>query len=212
MRYRLGRPTSFGQTIHGPTGDKLLDVLRLREADSDFLIAVPDCIWDPERTDLDGVGDNIEATLQQYDMRPRFYERDSVLDDAAKDAQLFPLIKQLRQMKVVLIGNEALSQLDAFPFDFVGVSSPNLHLEHRGIERAVSRALDFSPDVYLVSAGVSAALIIDQLWDQTDAACIDCGSIWDAFVGIGGQREWRAKLYKYRGRWARWKQRNLTGV
>jgi hypothetical protein len=66
--------------------------------------------------------------------------------------------------------------------------------------------------VYCVSAGVSAAIIIDQLHDTLPDSCLlDCGSIWDAFVGIGGQRQWRAELYANPKAWERWKRKNLYG-
>jgi hypothetical protein len=136
-----------------------------------------------------------------------------VMDDLAANAGLYPFIHQLQKMCTCVIGNEALRGLDFLGYDhFVSVSSPNLHMEENGIERAVDMAYAFGkPAVYLISAGVSAALIIDKLHDLiSDSFFIDCDSIWDAFVGIGGQRTWRAKLYASPKAWHKWKAKNLS--
>ncbi|GAG77896.1 unnamed protein product, partial [marine sediment metagenome] len=149
------------------------------------------------------------------------YERDMILDDLARDAGLFPLINQLQKMDVVIIGPRPLRRLHFLNRKhFVQISSPNLHLEFKqdrkrlsGIDWAVEDALEYGkPAVYLVSAGVSAAVIIDRLHDEIpDSFFIDCGSIWDAFVGIGEQREWRANLYDNPIALAEWEGRNLYG-
>jgi SAM-dependent methyltransferase len=221
LHYTLGRRTGLGQILHGPTGDRLADVLLRRAHDSRFLIAVPDCFWTlaqnyPKNIQLSS---KIEDWLQAHSLFDiNFWERDTVLDGPAERAELQPLIYALQHMPTVFIGNSAHRDLTFLNNDlFIEIDVPNFHLVPGGIERAIGEALSYAlsygkPAVYLVSAGVSAALIIDALHDRIpDSTFIDCGSIWDAFVGIGSQRTWRQKLYSDPVAWEQWKQDNLLG-
>lgn len=214
LNYDTGRTTGLGQWLNPDTGVQLLDVLRRRANDPRVLTAVPLCMWEWADFVSAKIGKQIEVCLEMNKIHPRFVERDMILDDLAASAGLFPLIDQLRSMRVVVIGNHALAGLDFLGYDlFIGVDSPNLHLDPRGIRRAVERAKEYGqPAVYLVSAGMSAALIIDQLHDAIpDSFFLDCGSIWDAFVGIGGQRSWRRRLYEDPEALEQWKNENLYG-
>jgi hypothetical protein len=214
LRYCLGKKTGLGQILDGTTGDKLLKVLQLRADDSNFLFAMPKCLWTMKDCKNAGIGDLIEGLLTNYGLDITFYERDMVTDSLASTAGLFPFIDQLKQMDVVVIGNRKLRGLDFLNYKhFVEITSPNLHLQTDGIQNAVDDAKSYGkPAVYLVSAGVSAALIISELWGQiSDSFFIDCGSIWDAFVGIGGQRAWRGRLLNNPSDLAAWKRANIHG-
>ena len=118
-------------------------------------------------------------------------------------------------MNTVVISNESLRPIHAFlPYDhFIEISTPNFHRQPGGIENAAHQAIAYGkPAVYLVSAGMSAALIIDKIYDYIpDSFFIDCGSIWDGFVRVGGQRAWREMLYMDERRWTRWYRRNVYG-
>ena len=209
---RLGQETGLGQILDGKTGNRLADVLHRKQYDPRFLFAAPKCLWEEEIYVNMGLGRWITNYLDTHRIRIEFYERDMVTDHLAERAGLKPFIEQLQAMPVCVIGNAALRGLDFLGYQhFVEISSPNLHLEEGGIERAVASAITCGVrGVYLVSAGMSAALIIDQLHDAIPKSFfLDCGSIWDAFVGIGGQREWRAKLYSNPKRLKEWKRRNL---
>lgn len=221
---RVGETTGLGQVINVAHGKRLLDVLRRRQADERFVFAVPECLWPCELEDDDGVKrffpglpgfaeGQIDWFLGSQGIQIEALERDRLTDDAARRAQLFPFINRLRQMRVGVIGPKELCGLADVVRQrrMVAISTPNLHLEDGGIETAVDKAL--SPtgrrvDVWLVSAGVSAAIIVDMLHDKIDGWAIDCGSIWDAFVGIGGQRAWRAELYADPAKLAEWKRKN----
>jgi len=206
---REGETTGFGQVLSMHYGQRLLDVLLRRRVDlvgqrGKFNIAVPRCLFE-----LPWFSDGqLDWFLGSQGLRLEALERDMLTDDLARAGDLYPFIKQLRSMPVVVIGNEALDGRLPFENHFIGVSSPNLHLEPGGIERAVARAKKWGkPGVYLVSAGLSAAVIIDKLHDEIpDSWFIDCGSIWDTFAGIGGQREWRAELYADPAKLAAWKR------
>ena len=212
LKYDLGKLTGLGQMLDGPTGDKLLDILKRRQHDPRFLFAVPKCMWEWPDFLTAKTGERIEAILAENDIQLEFYERDMVTDDLAAKAGLYPLIRQLQRMKVAIIGNPHLQRLDFLKYDkFFEVGFPSFHLEEGGVQRIVDEVKAYGqPAVYLVSAGISAALIIDQLHDVVqNSFLIDCGSIWDTFVGIGGQRRWRSNLYKDPESLRRWVNANL---
>lgn len=211
---RAGDRTGLGQIIDQKHGKKLIDVMKRRQDCNTFLFAIPRCLHNlPHFCDY-----AIEDFLRGIGLEIDWFERDMVTDDLAEHAELFPFIRQLQSPdteSITIIGNKHLRGLKQF-LDyqhFVEISSPNLHMESGGIEKAVALAISYGkPGVYLVSAGVSAAVIIDRLHDEIkDSWFIDCGSIWDAFVGIGGQREWRAELYANPQRLEQWKRDNIYG-
>ena len=215
---RVGETTGLGQVIDAAHGDLLADVLRRRQNDSRFLFAVPKCLVDASRPIF---GDGcVDWWLGSRGIRIEAYERDMVTDDLARAAGLQPLVKQLRRMPVVVVGPAPLRKLDFLrPKHFVEVSTPNLHLEDGGIDRAVKDVLEYlnqakRSHAVLVSAGVSAAVIIDRVHGRHEVRhyLIDCGSIWDAFAGIGGQRQWRAELYADPERYRKWIRENLKDV
>lgn len=216
---RLGEKTGLGQIIDKKHGWKLLDVLLRRGTRfapylgrSNFLLSVPKCLTKGQKRDYFHDGP-IEDFLTYLKIETTIYERDMITDDLAKESGLFPFIQQLQKMDVVVIGNKQLKLDFLSPKLHIKIASPNLHIEEEGIEQTVEKAINYGKSsVYLVSAGVSAAIIIDQLHNKIpDSFFIDCGSIWDAFVGIGGQREWRAELYNDQELWNKWKEENIYG-
>ena len=216
LRKRTGERTGLGQIIDAKHGELLLDVLVRRKDDPKWFFAMPEALWDGSVPILEG--DKVGQFLKSLGIILTIYERDQITDDLARDAGLYPLIKQVQQMQSVVIGPVELRNLDFLgtdPADFIAISSPNLHQESDGIEGAVLRAasrLKRLPQgsICLVSAGVSAAIIIDRLYEQLPQHFYwDSGSVWDAFVGIGGQREWRANLYDDPQSLEEWKRKNL---
>lgn len=216
LKHSIGSRTGLGQILHAPTGERLLDVLIRRQSDGNFLFAVPKVLWTLRDCMAANIGQRIEAVLCSYNIITNFYERDMVTDSLAGRHGLFPFINQLKKMKTVVIGPKELrGGMEFLGYKhFVVIESPNLHLRKNGIEDAASDALSCkSPGtVYLVSAGVSAALIIDQLYDEApNSFFMDCGSIWDAFGGIGGQRAWRGRLLEDPKKLEQWKHDNIYG-
>lgn len=230
---REGEKTGLGQVLTSEHGKRLLDVLQRRHKDPRWLFAVPKCLFDMSRSIFsDGC---IDWFLGQQGITVEGYERDMITDDLARTAGLYPLVNQLREMErwsghrqslggrpmsIGMIGPgylSKLSEMNLFPIrHFVEIETPNLHLSPHGIEDAVHQVIHYgsrTTHVWLVSAGVSAAVIIDRLYDRLPAGSyfMDCGSIWDAFVGAGGQREWRAELYADPVKLADWIRRNING-
>lgn len=208
---RHGEKTALGQVLDAGHGQRLLDVLRRRQNDPRFLFAVPKCLYGLPSF----CNGEIDWFLGRENIKIEAFERDMVTDDLAREAGLHPLIRVLQTMPLMQIGPAPLRGLEFLrPRKFVEISTPNLHHEEGGIDRAVEQAKRYGKrgGVCLVSAGVSAAVIIDRLHDvMPESWFIDCGSIWDAFVGIGGQRQWRAELYANPGEWEAWKRKNLYG-
>ena len=226
---RAGEQTGLGQTLSPQHGLRLLDVLKRRskpQVGRRWLFAVPRCLWPHEgeegafRPGLPGFAEGqIDWFLGKHGIQIDGYERDMVTDDLAREGEMYPFLRHLQDMQTCLIGNEALEPVVPLLkyHGFVGIESPNLHLRAGGIERAVERAFTWGKtrgpnQFYLVCAGVSAAVIIDRLTDKLPSAWFwDAGSTLDAFVGIGGQREWRRQLYADPVKWERWRKDNKDG-
>lgn len=222
LKHQLGNLTGLGQVLDPVIGELLGQVLQDRKNDPNFLFAVPSCMWELENfTEISidrkdkSICDRIEQYLSDHNLTDIvFHERDMVLDDCARDAGLYPFIEQLQKMHTVIIGPKPLHDLDFLDYNhFIEISNPNLHMEKDGIKTAVQEALEYGEKaVYLISAGLSAALIIHNLWDTIpESIFMDCGSIWDGFVGIGGQRPWREKLYTNPDKYKMWRHKNLYG-
>lgn len=214
MGFRPYEKTGLGQILCPKHGQRLIDVMRKRQGEKRWLWAVPKMLYDLPLLE----GDVIDKFLWAHSLVIKAYERDMILDDAARDAELYPLIKQLQEMDTVIIGPKQLSKLDFLdPKRHVPISTPNLHMEKNGIEEVVDSLRQFTHQnsglVYLISAGVSAPIIIDRLFSFNQRNWyLDCGSIWDAFVGLGAQREWRAKLYMSDPSVLEtWKEKNING-
>lgn len=207
---RQGEKTGLGQILDAGHGNLLLDVLRRRQGTKNFLFAVPKILWT-----MPGFKEGqIDWFLGKEGIAIEGYERDMVTDDMARQADMHPFIRQLQDMPTAIIGPKEFRKLGFLKLrHHTIISTPNLHMEQGGIDKAVADTLAYgSPGVYLVSAGVSAAVIIDRLHDRIpNAWFIDCGSIWDAFVGLGEQREWRYQLYRNPGKLHLWKDMNIEG-
>lgn len=208
--------SALGQKLDAGHGERLLEVLKRRQNDPWWMLAVPKILQTAEHFDWAMFCDY----LKEHDLEELIaYERDMVTDDMAAAGKLYPLVEAIRTFDGprVMIGNHRLRHMKG-PLKlsaFFGIDSPNFHMKPGGIERVVSLVKDrvfLQPALFLVSAGVSAAVIVDQLYDTFDKSIFfDCGSIWDAFVGIGGQREWRAKLYEDSVALQSWKIKCLGG-
>lgn len=197
---RVGHRTGYGQLLTGRANDMLRDALRLKGR---VFRAMPSCLLSFPQ------GERVRE-YARYSLRGiEFYERDMITDELAKRAGLAPLIAKLRTMKVGLVGNPALSELEVIPIAEFFPTDPNdFHLNRKGMKEVIVEIQKRPCDIYLFSSGISAACMIGRLHGKVDATLFDCGSIWDAYVGIGGQREWRAALYENPELLKSWKKAN----
>jgi len=209
------KTTGQGQQLDDATGRRLLRIIKRRCLDSRFLFAVPECMWHLEDFQSANIPFRIQRELEINSIEVEFYERDMVLDDLAEHAGLAPWIRQLRKMRAVMIGNAHLREIDFLRIQrFIEIPPVNLHLDEAAMSDVINQAKDINGvQVFLFSAGIASAILIDGIADhQPNSSLIDCGSIWDAFVGIGGQREWRRKLYKDPEAHRRWLDANLLTI
>ena len=214
---QIGETTGLGQVITAEQGQLLSGIIKRRHDDHRWHFAMPEALWNGEvsNTEGDKVGQYLASVLDIRDLT--IYERDIFTDYAARDALLCPLIAFLRKARLspIFIGPEPLRSLDldiAGPIFHHTISTPNLHQHPEEIDDLMEEfsLMDYSDSrIVLVSAGVSAAVIIDRLYERfPQHTYFDCGSIWDAFVGIGGQRQWRADLYADPEKLQAWKDKN----
>lgn len=189
-------------TIYTP---ELCEELResLKFKSDNFLFSSPAILKSAKDTHI---GEKkIDETLKEIGADVEFYEKD-MWDREVRSGGLLPFIKQLQKMNVVIISNEALRGLTFLKYDhFVEIPYPNCHLE---MDRVVNECLDYGkPGVYLIAAGLPAALFAQKLHDRIPSSWfLDLGSIWDAFVGIGAQRGWRGEMYADEVKYNNWKQ------
>jgi hypothetical protein len=120
-----------------------------------------------------------------------FVEKDC-WDKWTREGTLVPFIKQLQDMKVCIISNKALRGLTFLQYDeFIEISHPNCFGE---IDSVMERVKDVGNDC------------VQKIHSEyKNVFALDLGSIWDAFVGIGGERGWRGEMYADQTIYQQWK-------
>lgn len=191
--YSVGRANAEG-TIYTQGLYRELKTIITDFHAADYLISVPE--------GLKRYGDFREK-IDRITSR-EFVDKD-VWDREVRLGGFCPLIRQLQGMRTCIVSNANLRRLNFLQYDeFIEISYPNCYDE---IDYVVSMATTVIPhcEVYLVSAGLPAAIITASLHKLIpDAFCLDLGSVWDAFVGIGGQRGWRGELYADKAKYREW--------
>ena len=205
---RLNTRSGYGQLHTWEAGQMLREALRIED---NYYCATPKAIT---KIREDAFLDLFLKKLGLKDLE--FYERDMVTDDlAAAPGGLKPFIQQLREMNVVIIGNQHLKGLHFLnPKKIITIPDNDFHLHEDKMNKVIEECISYGkPSVYLFSTGISAAIMIGRLHGKiSESWFIDVGSMWDAFVGIGGQREWRADLYKDTSKWLEWINLNLKDL
>ncbi len=123
---------------------------------------------------------------------------------------LFPLVRRLREMKVVVVGPSHLRGLDNFVFPLAGFIEIPLKNCYLGRENIYRRILEYheksGPAVYAFSASMTTNVLIHRLYPAlgTTSWLIDFGSLWDVYVGVksrsGYEKEdWTARIQKNLG-------------
>ena len=123
---------------------------------------------------------------------------------------LFPLIRQLRRMKVVLIGPKRLKGLNGVVFDydhFIEIPLQNCYLvKDAVIGRIKEHYRDRGPALFGFSASMATNVMIHELFPLLGSTSwlLDFGSLWDAYVGFdsrGGKSgdQWNAIMKRNLG-------------
>ena len=201
---REGSRTGYGQLI---TQKVELDLLRpLLVHHERFFPAVPKVLKSFPQWAV--IHDYFEKNVPSR----TYYERDMVTDELSEKAGLYPFIAKLQEMKVGIVGNKALRGLDFLYYEsFYEIEPQDFHLNRKGMEKIVKAIRKDSCDIYLFAGGISATVMIGMLHGSVRATLFDIGSSFDAFVGIGAQREWRDKLYQNPKALTAWINKNIHG-
>lgn len=126
--------------------------------------------------------DRIRAKREYPDVE---WHDSEIFSIAVAEGKLYPLIEQLRGMRVTVIGNESISEVTKEIFDwksFIFVPPFDAY-EHR--DRVIKEILtnETKSNVFLFSCGMAANAFIGELHGQVDGWLIDLGHIWDPFTG-----------------------------
>jgi hypothetical protein len=155
------------------------------------------------------MGTDIRAFLVKNGVIVPWQDAD-VFHYANNDGTLFPLVKQLRVMKVVVVGPAHLRAMSdtVFPCDrFIDIPLKNCYLSRDDIERQVRAYYDASgPAVFAFSASMTTNILIHRLFPLMGSSSwlIDFGSLWDVYVGVksrGGYaaEDWSLRIKKNLG-------------
>lgn len=180
----------------------------LKFKSSNFYFAAPDTF--KKVKEYYSYEEKVDKLLTESNLEIEFHEK-NVWNTAMCNAELYPLIQQLRKMNVVIISNKALRKLNFLRYDkFIEISYPNCYLDG-SLDKAYEEALKYGkPGVYILACGIPAILLAQKLHNKIkDSWFIDMGSIWDTFVGIGAQRPTREFLYSHPKEYEDWKYKNL---
>lgn len=152
-----------------------------------------------------------EKTIDEYFPNKVFYEK-NVWNKAMCKAELYPVISEFRKHNVCIIGNKMLKGLTFLNYDkFIEVSYPNCFGE---LESVVKQCLEYGKEgIYIFACGIPATLFVQALHGKIpNSWFLDLGSIWDGFVGIGGQRPTRRQFYLNQELWKEWVDKNLKEI
>jgi hypothetical protein len=155
------------------------------------------------------MGTDIRAFLVNHGVAVPWQDAD-VFHYANNDGSLFPLVKQLRAMKVVVIGPAHLRAMNSavFPYEhFIEIPLKNCYLSRENIEQQVRAFYGvFGPAVFAFSASMTTNVLIHRLFPLMGASSwlIDFGSLWDVYVGVksrGGYaaEDWSSRIKKNLG-------------
>jgi hypothetical protein len=142
----------------------------------------------------------------------REYHDKQIWNEAMWKGELYPLIEEFRRHNVCIISNEMLKGLTFLDYDkFIEIGYPNCYEE---LDRVVAEILEYGKEgIYLFACGIPATLFVQALHGKIpNSWFLDLGSIWDGFVGIGGQRPTRRDFYLQPDTWLEWVNKNLQDI
>jgi len=151
-----------------------------------------------QRSALRDMGLRIARFLEKHRGAVRRWHDADVFHRASGKGLLFPLVRQLRCMDIVIIGPPHLRPLSdgVVPYrHFIEISPRNCFVAADDIRaQALAYGQGRRGIVYAFSASMTANVIIHDLFPQLGGSnwLIDFGSLWDAFAGApsrGYQRD-----------------------
>lgn len=149
----------------------------------------------PVDLNMAGIGARrVERQLNSMGVEIDWHDKD-LWDREMKSGGLGPLIRQLQEMDVFLIGNAMLEGCTFLkPKKVFALDFPNWHLD---MDRWVKEILDFGqPGVYSISGAIGSCVLAQRLHGKIPQSWfIHFGSIWDGFVGMGAMRGMREEMY-----------------
>lgn len=120
---------------------------------------------------------------------------------ASRDGILYPLIRQLRKMRVVIVGPDFLRKLSKKTVKykrFITVPSKNAYGSYDSIAQAIRLAHKELGDgmVYSFCTGPTSEMLIQDLFPEMPKNfLIDFGSLWDIFCGHRSRGYLKARNY-----------------
>lgn len=198
---RFERENAEGTIYTEPLCDELARTLEYK-ADN-FFVATPD--------DLKyiGMAGQVDDYLKKRGMEIEFHEKD-VWNKASVEGELGPFIKELRNHRVCVISNEAMRGLYFLNYnEFTEINYPNAYIH---IDTIIDSTGYRGSNVYIVAAGLAGPCIVRRLHEQIgeNGFIIEIGSIFDGFVGMGGQRGSRSEMYANPRKLMEWRRKNLN--
>lgn len=173
----------------------------------DFYFATDDFI----KSKMPDYNNMIDRFLEKKGFNIEFVDK-NIWHKEMCDGNLTDFIKALREKNVCIVSNKMLKGLTFLNYDkFIEVGYPNCHED---MERATQECLDYGKEgVYLFACGIPAILYVQKLHGKIpNSWFLDLGSIWDSFVGIGGQRPTRREWYKHPETWKEWRDKTLQDI
>lgn len=175
----------------------LIESAKFKNSKSRILFEIPRHVREDNKKRIA----KIEKYLQQVGLTKIFWTGCNTVYSASRDGKLFPLVQELRQKTLVVIGPAFLKLLSEQTFnyaDFVGVPVNNCYAEKDEILQRILQIHERLGDgiVYSFSTGPAAEVFIAKLVPKMpENFLIDFGSLWDVFCGQRSRRYTKSSSY-----------------
>lgn len=120
-----------------------------------------------------------ERYIRCPEMHLKEWTDNEILHRASINGYISLFFEALKDREVILIGNHTLSRLDKFKFRHIEIPMLNCWLSYDVI---VSKIKMPKNAVVLYCAGMASNVLIDHFYRE-DITQIDCGSVFDPYVG-----------------------------
>jgi hypothetical protein len=181
----LGRPghNKAGMPYSAPLREDLTAVLLSRPA---YDLGLSSSVVAPTRAKRLSLRTEVPAWLAAHGLTLPWVDADGLYRRSLAGT-LVSFVAALASRQVILVGPTYFSGLRLFPVVGHIVVPPRMVHEHEiaRLTRATLAALhDWPGAVVAISAGMSANVLIDRVHAaRRDATLIDCGSLWEPYLG-----------------------------